>query len=122
MNSTILVIEDNEQNMYMMTFMLKKHGYQVLQARDGKSGIELARREQPDLILLDMQLPVVDGYEVARRLRTLPETRNIPIVGVSSYAMVGDQEKALTAGCDGYFEKPIDPVRFMQEIEKHLGG
>lgn len=118
--SKILVIEDNEINLYMMTFMLEKHGYHVLQARDGQSGIELARREQPDLILLDMQLPMIDGYEVARRLRALPETNGLPIMGVSSYAMVSDREKALAAGCIGYIEKPIDPVRFMEEIRKYL--
>jgi len=116
----ILVIEDNEQNLYLATFLLEKSGYEVIAARDGQEGIDKARREQPDLIVLDIELPIMDGYEVARRLKEIPECKAIPIVAVTSFAMVGDREKTLAAGCQGYIEKPINPDTFVQEIERHL--
>ncbi len=118
MQRTILLIEDNEQNRYLATFLLERHGYQVVSAADGPRGIELARTLQPDLILLDIQLPVMDGYAVARALRSIESLRNTPITAVTSYAMVGDREKALAAGCTGYIEKPIDPETFVAEIER----
>jgi len=118
----ILVIEDNEQNLYLASFLLEKSGYEVIAARDGQEGIDKACREQPDLIVLDMQLPVIDGYEVAERLKEMPECKAIPIVAVTSFAMVGDREKVLAAGCQGYIEKPINPETFVQEIERHLRG
>jgi two-component system cell cycle response regulator DivK len=118
--SKILVIEDNGQNIYLITFILEKNGYEVIQARDGLEGIEKAVQERPDLILLDIQLPVMDGYEVARRMKSMPELKDIPIVALTSYAMVGDRERILAAGCDGYIEKPINPETFMAEIEQHL--
>jgi response regulator RpfG family c-di-GMP phosphodiesterase len=102
MKPKILVIEDNEQNMYLVTFILEKHGYQVVQAWDGREGIELARQIKPALILLDIQLPVMDGYAVARELRSNPVLADVPIVAVTSYAMVGDRERILAAGCQGY--------------------
>lgn len=120
MKQKILVIEDNEQNLYLLTYLLEKSGYAVVAAYNGVDGIEVARREQPAVILLDIQLPVMDGYEVARRLRRTEEAKSIPIVAVTSYAMVGDREKALEAGCTGYLEKPINPLTFMSEIEKFL--
>lgn len=120
MKGKILVIEDNEQNRYLMTFLLGKSGYQVVAARDGQAGIEAACRERPDLILLDIQLPVMDGYEVARQLKERPESKDIPIVAVTSFAMAGDREKTLAAGCEGYIEKPINPDTFMSEIEEFL--
>lgn len=120
MKARILLIEDNDQNRYMATFLLEKHGYEVVPAVDGPTGIELAARVQPCLILLDIQLPRMDGYAVARELRRIPALRGIPIVAVTSYAMMGDREKALTAGCDGYLEKPIDPETFVLDIERHL--
>lgn len=120
MKKRILVIEDNEQNLYLITFILEKNGYEVFQARDGKEGIELAEQVEPALILLDIQLPVMDGYTVARRLRANPALTEIPIVAVTSYAMVGDREKALEAGCTGYLEKPINPDTFMTEVEQYL--
>ena len=116
----ILVVEDNEQNLYLITFILEKNGYEVVQARDGREGIELAGRVEPTLILLDVQLPVMDGYAVARELRSNPALAVVPIVAVTSYAMVGDREKALAAGCTSYIEKPINPDTFMEEIEKFL--
>jgi CheY-like chemotaxis protein len=116
----IQYIEDIEQNLYLVTFILEKHGYEVCSAMDGQSGIELAARIQPDLILLDIQLPRMDGYTVARQLRINPALAAIPIVAVTSYAMAGDRDKALDAGCSGYIEKPINPDTFMQQVEEHL--
>ncbi|MDZ4164531.1 MAG: response regulator [Smithellaceae bacterium] len=117
---TILVIEDNEQNLYLVTFILEKNGYQVIAARDGWEGIELAHQVKPDLILLDIQLPVIDGYAVARELRQNQELEGIPIVAVTSFAMTGDRERTLAAGCIGYIEKPINPETFMKDIEEYL--
>jgi CheY-like chemotaxis protein len=120
MNQRILVIEDNEQNMYLVNFILEKFGYQVIQARSGDEGIRLARQQMPDLVLLDIQLPVMDGYSVARELRKMKEMAQIPIVAVTSYAMPGDREQAINAGCSGYIEKPINPETFMIEVEHFL--
>jgi CheY-like chemotaxis protein len=120
MKPKILLIEDNDQNRYMTTFLLEKHGYEVVPAVDGPTGIELADRVRPSLILLDIQLPKMDGYTVARELRRNPQLSRIPIVAVTSYAMVGDREKALAAGCDGYLEKPINPETFVADMELHL--
>ena len=116
----ILVIEDNETNLYLIKFILQHHDFQVLEARNGASGIELAARELPDLILLDIQLPIMDGYEAARRLRENPATKNIPIIAVTSFAMTGDREKVMQAGCNGYLEKPINPETIIKEISKFL--
>jgi two-component system, cell cycle response regulator DivK len=120
MNVKILLIEDNEQNRYLTTFLLDKHGYQVIAASSGESGIELARQSLPRLILLDIQLPAMDGYSVARELRRDPLLADIPIVAVTSYAMSGDREKAMAAGCIGYIEKPINPETFVSEVERYL--
>jgi two-component system, cell cycle response regulator DivK len=119
-NKKILVIEDNEQNMYLVNFILEKHGYQIIQAFDGVKGILQAREHCPDLILLDIQLPVMDGYAVARELRKHEQLAKVPIVAVTSYAMSGDQENTLAAGCTGYIEKPIDPDTFIHQIEHYL--
>jgi two-component system, cell cycle response regulator DivK len=120
MKATILVIEDNEKNAYLVTFILERCGYQVVQARDGEAGIALARRIKPDLILLDIQLPVMDGYAVARELTKDGELHSIPIVAVTSYAMLGDRERIMAEGCVGYIEKPINPQTFLAEIEQYL--
>jgi len=120
MSRTVLLIEDNEQNRYLATFLLEKHGHRVVCAPDGPAGIGLAQTLAPDLILLDIQLPGMDGYAVARALRALPGREATPIVAVTSYAMVGDREKALAAGCTGYIEKPINPDTFVAEIEAFL--
>jgi two-component system, cell cycle response regulator DivK len=116
----ILIIEDNEQNMYLMTFILECKGYDVLQARDGREGIEAAQKTAPDLILLDIQIPVMDGYAVARELRRCAALSRVPIVAVTSYAMVGDRERTIEAGCNGYIEKPINPDTFAAEIIRFL--
>jgi len=120
MRGKILVIEDNEQNLYLVRFILEQRGYEVFAALDGESGIEMAVSLKPDLILLDIQLPVMDGYTVARKLRQKPNLADTPIVAVTSYAMAGDREKVMEAGCNGYIEKPIDPDTFMTQVEQHL--
>ncbi len=120
MSINILVIEDNEQNMYLTTFLLEKNGFSVIQARDGQQGIALARQQQPDIILLDIQLPGMDGYQVARTLKGEDGVKQIAIVAVTSYAMAGDREAILAAGCDGYIEKPINPETFVAEISGYL--
>ncbi|MBC8008643.1 MAG: response regulator [Burkholderiales bacterium] len=118
MSRHILLIEDNEQNRYLATFLLERHGHRVVVAPDGPTGIALAAHVLPDLILLDIQLPGMDGYEVARALRAVEALRDTPIIAVTSYAMVGDREKSLEAGCNGYIEKPINPDTFVAEIEQ----
>ena len=120
MKSRILVIEDNEQNLYLVKFILEKSGYEIHEARDGQEGIDMAARVKPDLILLDIQLPVMDGYAVARTLRTMPDLDKVPIVAVTSYAMAGDREKTIAAGCNGYIEKPINPDTFLRQVEQQL--
>lgn len=119
--STILLIEDNEKNRYLVTFLLEQHGYKVITAVDGPSGIELARTLVPLLVLLDIQLPTMDGYAVAKTLRGMVSLRDTRIIAVTSHAMSGDREKALAAGCDGYIEKPIDPETFVAEITSVVG-
>lgn len=118
MSKTVLLIEDNEQNRYLVTFLLESGGYRVVSAEEGARGIELARELKPDVILLDIQLPRMDGYAVARALRIIEELRGVPIIAVTSYAMLGDRAKALDAGCTGYIEKPIDPTTFAEQISK----
>jgi two-component system cell cycle response regulator DivK len=120
MKPPILLIEDNEQNRYLATFLLERHGHTVISAPDGPRGIELAQALVPSLILLDIQLPLMDGYAVARALRGCSSLRHIPIIAVTSYAMVGDREKSLAAGCTGYIEKPINPDTFVEEISRYL--
>jgi len=118
----ILVVEDNEQNMYLITFILRNNGHEVIEARTGKEGIELAIKEKPDLIIMDIQLPDIDGLEATKKIRESEADGEIPILALTSYAMAGDKEKALQADCTGYIEKPINPETFMGEIEKYLPG
>lgn len=120
MTAKILYIEDNEQSLYLVTYLLTSSGYEVLQARDGREGIATAARSRPDLILLDIQLPSMDGYTVARILKSNADLVRIPIVALTSFSMVGDCEKALAAGCTGYLEKPINPDTFLKEIRHYL--
>src|SRR5689334_3145925 len=116
----ILIIEDNEQNLYLETFILQKNGHEIIQARNGEAGIALAAQSAPDLILLDIQLPGMDGYTVAEELRNHPRIARIPIIAVTSYAMTGDRERVLEAGCTGYIEKPINPDTFHLEVTQYL--
>lgn len=120
MNKRILLIEDNEQNRYLVTFLLQARGWEVVHAADGPAGLALAGDIAPALILLDIQLPGMDGYAVARALRTNPKLAAIPVVAVTSYAMSGDRERCIEAGCTGYLEKPIDPQTFVAEVEAML--
>lgn len=120
MSDTLLIIEDNEQNLYMMRYLLERAGYRVESSGDGPGGIAAARRLHPAAILLDIQLPGMDGYAVAVALRADPELSGTPIVAVTSYAMTGDREKALEAGATGYIEKPIDPDSFVDQIKAFL--
>jgi two-component system cell cycle response regulator DivK len=120
MKGKILVIEDNEQNLYLIRYILEDCDYEVFAAVDGKEGIALSASLLPDLILLDIQLPGMDGYAVARNLRENPNLADTPIVAVTSYAMPGDREKAMEAGCSGYIEKPIDPDTFDKQVEQYL--
>ncbi len=120
MNERLLIIEDNDQNMYLMRFLLENAGYDVVGAEDGKKGIELARSCRPQAILLDIQLPGMDGYAVAAALKQQDNLATVPIIAVTSYAMVGDREQILAAGATGYIEKPIDPETFVAEIARFL--
>lgn len=120
MKRKILVIEDNEQNLYLVRYILEQSNYEVFAALDGQSGIEMADLVKPGLILLDIQLPVMDGYAVARNLRQNPVLADTPIVAVTSYAMPGDREKVMEAGCNGYIEKPINPDTFVAKVDQHF--
>lgn len=120
MKTRILLIEDNPQNRYLITYLLEHRGYEVIHAETGPQGLELAAQVQPALILLDIQLPGMDGYAVARALQGDTRLVSIPIVAVTSYAMVGDRERCLDAGARGYIEKPINPDTFVGEIERFL--
>lgn len=120
MGARILLIEDNPQNRYLVTFLLEKRGHVVLSAQTGPEGLAAAARDRPELILLDIQLPGMDGHAVARALKADPVLRAVPIVAVTSYAMVGDREACLAAGAAGYIEKPINPETFVSEIERFL--
>lgn len=113
----ILAIEDNEQNLYLLRYLLELRGHRLIEAHDGPSGLAAAAAERPDLVLLDIQLPGMDGYTVAHILRDNPAFDAVPIIAVTSYAMNGDRVKVLAAGCDGYIEKPIDPDTFAAEVE-----
>ena len=120
MKGRFLVIEDNPQNLELMSYLLRAFGHTVLPASDGAEGIELARQEKLDLIICDVHLPVMDGYEVAQYLKRHPLLRQIPLVAVTALAMVGDREKVLSAGFDGYIDKPIDPEAFVRQIEAFM--
>jgi CheY-like chemotaxis protein len=113
----ILIVEDNEMNRDMLSRRLIRRGYEVVMAIDGEQGINAAQSECPDLILMDMSLPVVDGWEATRRLKAEPQTRGIPVIGLTAHAMAGDREKVISAGCDDYDTKPVELPRLLQKIE-----
>lgn len=117
----VLVIEDSLDNLRLITYPLKEEGYEVIAAADGEKGVVLALAERPLFILLDINLPGIDGLEVTRRIRESAEGSTIPIIAITSYAMAGDEERILAAGCNGYFEKPIDPETIIQSIHRLLG-
>jgi len=116
----ILLVEDNEMNRDMLSRRLQSRGYQVVLAVDGQSGVEMAQNQAPDLVLMDMSLPVLDGWEVACRLKADAPTKHIPIIALTAHAMSGDREKALDAGCDDYDTKPIELPRLLGKIEALL--
>ncbi|WP_210547082.1 response regulator [Rhodoferax sp. PAMC 29310] len=113
----VLVIDDNEQNRYLLRFLLEARGHRVSEAHDGPQGIASVQTEMPDMVLLDIQLPGMDGYAVARALRTVPQFDAMPIIAVTSFALNGDRGRVLAAGCDDYIEKPIDPDSFCIQVE-----
>jgi CheY-like chemotaxis protein len=117
----ILLVEDNAVNRRLAEFLLRSQGYHVREAANAQEAFDLIRRERPDLIVMDIQLSGMDGLEVTRKIKAQPEMTEIPVVAVTSYAMRGDREKALAAGCAGYITKPIDKVAFIAEIASHLG-
>lgn len=117
----VLVIEDNENNMELITFILEANNYQTLKAETGQLGVTLALQERPDFIILDIQLPDIMGTEVLKVIRASEIGDSIPIIAMTSYAMAGDREKLLDAGCDGYIEKPIDPATVISLIQKVIG-
>lgn len=120
MGTRILYVEDNEDNVYMLARRLKRKGYEVIVADDGAKGVEMAGTDAPALILMDLSLPVLDGWEATRRLKAAPGTRHIPIIALSAHAMEGDRESALAAGCDDYDTKPVEFERLLGKIEAQL--
>lgn len=118
----ILLVEDNEMNRDMLSRRLQRKGFEVTMAIDGRQGVEMARAGGYDLILMDMSLPEIDGWEATRQLRAAPETKVVPIIGLTAHAMAGDREKALEAGCNDYDTKPVELPRLLSKIEALLGG
>ena len=116
----ILLVEDNEVNRRLAGFLLRSQGYQVREATTAAATFEMVQKERPDLIVMDIQLPGMDGLEITRKLKEQPATADIPVVAVTSFAMKGDREKALAAGCAGYVTKPIDKNTFIEEVATHL--
>ena len=117
----VLLVEDNEMNRDMLSRRLIRRGFQVVFAMDGQQGIDLARSERPDIILMDMSLPIIDGWEATRRLKADDSTRGVPVIGLTAHAMSGDREKAIEAGCDDYDTKPVELDRLIGKIERLLG-
>ena len=118
----ILYVEDNEDNVYMLKRRLAKHGYEMVVAGDGAAGVAAAGRELPDLILMDLSLPVLSGWDAARQLKAADATRAIPIIALSAHALDGEREKALAAGCDDFETKPVDLARLLAKIERLKAG
>ena len=122
MSKRILVVEDHEENRRILRLILTKAGFELIEAETGEDGVRLAETERPDLILMDIQLPGLDGYEATRRIKGNPALRHIPIIAVTSYALSGDDRKAFEAGCDGYVTKPFSPRALLATIREHLPG
>jgi CheY-like chemotaxis protein len=118
----VLLIEDNEMNRDMLSRRLIRRGFEVIFAVDGQQGIDLARSQRPDIILMDMSLPVIDGWEATRRVKSDDATRGVPVIGLTAHAMSGDREKAIEAGCDDYDTKPVEFDRLVGKIERLLGA
>ncbi len=120
--TTVLLVEDNEMNRDMLSRRLARHGLEVLVATDGAQAVERALADQPDIILMDLSLPVMDGWEATRRIRSQAETSAIPVIALTAHAMAGEQDKALAAGCNDFDTKPVDLARLMGKIEALLPG
>jgi CheY-like chemotaxis protein len=120
--SKILLVEDNEMNRDMLSRRLERKGFDVVMAVDGQAGVEMASTESPDLILMDLSLPVIDGWEATRRIKADAATQQIPVIALTAHAMAGDEQKALEAGCDDYDTKPIDLKRLLGKIDNFLGA
>ena len=120
MRARILYVEDNEDNVYMLARRLRRKGYEVVVASDGEKGVEMARADAPSLILMDLSLPVLDGWAATRELKAAPETRHVPVIALSAHAMEGDRESALAAGCDDHDTKPVELERLLAKIEALL--
>jgi two-component system cell cycle response regulator DivK len=120
MTKRILVVEDQEDNMRILRDLLSSAGYEMIEAQDGEAAVRIAVSDRPDLILMDIQLPLLDGYEATRRIRADPAMRAIPIIVVTSYALSGDEAKARAAGCDGYVSKPYSPRQLLAKIHEYL--
>jgi CheY-like chemotaxis protein len=118
---TVLLVEDNEDNLIVYRTILDHVGYRVIEARDGEEGVARALADQPDLILMDVSLPKMDGWEATRRIKADAETRQIPIIAVTAHALDDDREKATQVGCDGYLAKPVAPRRVVEEVERFIG-
>ena len=118
----VLVVEDNEMNRDMLSRRLTRRGFQVIFAVDGQQGVDLARSERPDIILMDMSLPVIDGWEATRRVKSDDATCGVPVIGLTAHAMAGDREKAIEAGCDDYDTKPVELERLIGKMERLLGA
>lgn len=117
----VLVIEDNKDNLTLISYPLKRAGYEVISAETGEEGVELAIKERPFFIIVDIGLPGIDGFEVTRRIRCSEIDGDVPIIAMTSFAMMGDRERCLAAGCNGYFEKPIDPLTIVKKIHEVIG-
>jgi CheY-like chemotaxis protein len=122
MMPTILIIEDNQQNMYMLSYLLTQNNYNIIKAFNGLDGLKLAHENNPEIILIDIQLPDMDGYEICNKLRHNGLPKNTTIIAVTSYAMGGDKEKAIEAGADGYLEKPINPETFVGQMQSIINA
>ncbi len=122
MSERILIVDDNVTNLKLVAYLMKSKGYQVATAVDAESALDAVQTQRPQLILMDVQLPGVDGLELTRQLKSNPETRDIKIIAVTAYAMKGDQDRAIAAGCDDYITKPIDTRQLPETIERHLRG
>ena len=118
---TVLLVEDNEDNLIVYRTILDHVGYRVIEARDGEEGVARARADRPDLILMDVSLPKMDGWEATRRIKADEATREIPIIAVTAHALDDDREKATQVGCDGYLAKPVAPRRVVEEVERFIG-
>ena len=121
MQKTVLLVEDNEDNLVVYRTILEHVGFRVIEARDGEEGVSRARQFKPNLILMDISIPKIDGWEATHRLKSDKDTRSIPIIALTAHALEEDRQKAIQAGCDGYLAKPVEPRRVVQEVERFVG-